>query len=79
MNNLIKSQLTDFKRQFQHLHTNALNDEHFKMAIPNPPNLMVPGSAAAMAAFKRHSDMQLLEKLTKVSMKFVPAFDKHPD
>jgi hypothetical protein len=36
MNNLIKSQMSDFRRQFQHLHMAALNDEHFKMAIPHP-------------------------------------------
>ena len=33
MNNLIKSQMRNFK-QYQHLKTSALNDEHFKLAVP---------------------------------------------
>ena len=34
MNNLIKTQMQDFKNQYQHLNEKALQDEHFKLAVP---------------------------------------------
>lgn len=71
MNNLIKTQMKDFKRQFQHLHTAAINDEHFKVAVP-----ISPSYAANEAVVKRHYEARLLEKLTKMSYQFVPMYEQ---
>ncbi len=61
MNNLIKTQMQDFKNQYQHLNEMALKDEHFKLAVPKrrmvQPTQLKGGPEPS-------KDFKLLEKLT---------------